>query len=82
MQIGFMAAASVLATLLLAQHPGARAAEAAETTSAPAAAGKSPFPEVSEVLQGRQFATKFEREVFFLRKVREGSVMVTETGSR
>jgi hypothetical protein len=71
MQIGFMAAASVLATLLLAQHPGARAAEAAKTISAPAATGKSPFPQVSEVLQGRQFATRFDREVFFLRRVRE-----------
>jgi hypothetical protein len=71
MQIRFMAAASVLATLLLGQHPGTSAAQAAETTSAPAAAGKSPFPEVSEVLQGRQFATRFEREVFFLRRMRE-----------
>jgi hypothetical protein len=71
MQIGFMAAASVLATLLFAQHGGAGAAKAGETTSAPVAAGNGSFPEVSEVLRGRQFATRFEREVFFLRRVRE-----------
>ena len=61
----------LLATLLIAKHAGARAAEAGETTSVPVAAGNGSFPEVSEVLQGRQFATRFEREVFFLRRVRE-----------
>ena len=71
MQIGFMAMALVLATLLLAQHGGAGTAEAGETTSAAVAAGNGSFPEVSEVLQGRQFTTRFEREVFFLRRVRE-----------
>jgi hypothetical protein len=81
MQLGFrriwkatalLAYVLLTVTLLPAQHAGASAAEAEQTTSAPAAAGNGSFPEVSEVLQGRQFATRFEREVFFLRRMRVG----------
>jgi hypothetical protein len=58
------------ATLLIGHHAVAGAAQAEETTSAPAAGGNGSFPEVIEVLQGRQFATRFERDVFFLRRMR------------
>ena len=70
-QIGFIAAALVPASLLLAQVGRVGAAEAGGATSSPKTLDQSSFPEVSEVLQGRQFATRFEREVFFLRRVRE-----------
>ncbi len=69
-QIGFMAAARVLASLLLVLIGRVGAAEAGGTTSSHKTADQSSFPEVSEVLQGRQFATRFEREVFFLQRVR------------
>jgi hypothetical protein len=45
--------------------------QAQPATKSPSLGTNGQFPEVSEVLQGRQFASRFEREVFFLRRVRE-----------
>jgi len=70
--IVFVTVGVVLAPFLLAQHGRAGAVEAGGIRSSRETADQGSFPEVSEVLQGRQFATRFEREVFFLRRVREG----------
>jgi hypothetical protein len=76
MQIGFRrirhAAVLLAYVLLLAIVCKPLSGQAQPATKSPSLGTNGPFPEVSEVLQGRQFATRFEREVFFLRRVREG----------
>jgi len=49
----------------------ARIFGAEQGTASPAPKSQSPFPDVNQVLQGRGFESAEEREVFFLRKIRE-----------
>lgn len=67
----WQAAVLLAYALLLAIVCKPLSGQAQPATKSPSMGTNGPFPEVSEVLQGRQFATKFEREVFFLRRVRE-----------
>ena len=50
------------------QTPGADRAGIPEPTNSK---GTNSFPDLNEVFQGRTFENKFDREVFFLRRIRE-----------
>jgi hypothetical protein len=66
----FAGAAFVLAVLFLSETPAFAGAEALGS-AARASPVTNSFPSINEVLQGRVFENKFERDVFFLRAVRE-----------
>ncbi len=52
--------------------PAATIGAAEPVSVSPSGADQAnPFPGVSEVLQGRAFESKFDRDVFFLRRIRE-----------
>jgi hypothetical protein len=52
----------------VAQTPGAERAQMPEPANS---TGTNSFPDLNEVFQGRIFENKFDREVFFLRRIRE-----------
>ncbi len=60
----------ILASVVLAAAATIGAAEPV-SVSPPGADRADPFPSVNEVLQGRVFESKFDRDVFFLRRIRE-----------
>ena len=67
----FAMAALVLVALVFLSGMAALGTEQGPDPAPLETGSSNAFPEVSEVLQGRVFTNKFERDVFFLRAVRE-----------
>jgi hypothetical protein len=61
----------ILVAFLFASPAESRAAEQAQMPESPKGTSTNSFPDLNEVFQGRTFANKSEREVFFLRRIRE-----------
>jgi hypothetical protein len=63
--------ALISVAFLFASAAESPAAEQAQIPESAKDAGTNSFPDLNEVFQGRTFVNKFDREVFFLRRIRE-----------
>jgi hypothetical protein len=68
---GLAAVALAVASVLFALVRSASGAGPTQGLAPPETGGANAFPDLNEVFQGRTFANKFERDVFFLKRIRE-----------
>ena len=69
--LGSAMAALIVAAALFAPGRGASGAEQGRGSAPPVNGSTNSFPDLNEVFQGRAFKTKLDRDVFFLRRIRE-----------
>ena len=67
----FVAGALISVVFILASATESPAADRAQIPEPARNTGTNSFPDPNEVLQGRTFENKFDREVFFLQRIRE-----------